>query len=162
MMTQVEITSLRKRVSDAIFERIACATWIGTATGVETGFSQTGKKVKLFHEAQAKPSFYLHKSGEVFTPRSETPYLRSMRFDAIIYHDNAKNYPDLPPSDESDAILSAVEAVLQPHYADEGYPTRNTLGEIVHAVTLDGEAHLDHGDIDGEGMLRIPIRVILP
>lgn len=151
-----------EKVEQALFDRIAQITWDSSINGAEIGFAATSRRVKLFSDAPAQPAFYLHCAEEDEQPQRNRPPIVTMRFQIIIYQKVAKENPEGIPSQEINRILDAVRAALRPDYLDHGYPDNCTLGDLAHGCDIKGRVLRDMGDIDGQGLLIIPVEVILP
>ena len=59
------------------------------------------------------------------------------------------------------AIMDALDAGLAPAGAD-GVLGRNTLGGAAYRCSIQGKPLKDPGDLDGDGLLVVPIRIVLP
>lgn len=55
--------------------------------------------------------------------------------------------------------MQAIEQAMGP---DDPLSNRNTLGGLVHDCRIESELKNDAGDLDGEGVARVPIRIIIP
>lgn len=149
-------------VEQALFDRIKGITWESSIDSAEIGFAHTGRRVKLFSETPAQPSFYLNCTEEDEAPQRNRPPIVTMRFQIIIYQKVAKENPEGTPSQEVNKILDAVRAALRPNWTDQGFPDNCTLGDLAHGCNIKGRILRDMGDIDGQGLLIIPVEVILP
>ena len=58
-------------------------------------------------------------------------------------------------------IADALDAALKPTGADIPLG-RNTLGGTAYSCRIEGGALKDPGDIDGDGIMTIPVRITLP
>jgi hypothetical protein len=64
---------------------------------------------------------------------------------------------------ENNLILDGVRRALAPKPTDRGFlDNRNTLGGLVHHCFISGKIFKDPGDIDGEGMMVVPIKLLVP
>lgn len=59
------------------------------------------------------------------------------------------------------AIMDALDDALAPAGADVGLG-RTTLGGLVYRCGIDGKPLKDPGDLDGDGLLIVPITIVLP
>jgi hypothetical protein len=86
---------------------------------------------------------------------------RDLDVQLFIYID-AKD-PNVIGSTQLNNINDALDAALAP---DSGYPGApggaNTLGGLVASCRIFGEVLKEPGDLDGDGMLLVPIKIILP
>jgi hypothetical protein len=64
---------------------------------------------------------------------------------------------------ENNLIIGGCRKVLAPQPDDPGFlDNRNTLGGLVHHCFISGRIFKDPGDIDDQGMIVIPIKVLVP
>jgi hypothetical protein len=64
---------------------------------------------------------------------------------------------------ENNLIIGGCRKVLAPQPDDPGFlDKRNTLGGLVHHCFISGRIFKDPGDIDDQGMIVIPIKVLVP
>lgn len=90
------------------------------------------------------------------------PYRRTWEAQWIIYHANGGSAKEIPTI-ENNLILDAVEKVLAPKPSDPGFlDERNTLDGLVYHCFIDGTIFKDPGDIDNQGMLVVPIKLLVP
>lgn len=59
-------------------------------------------------------------------------------------------------------IMKAVRDALAPKPDDRGWPKQNTLGGLVYHCHIGGRVFKDPGDIDGQALMIIPIKVLVP
>jgi hypothetical protein len=148
----------REVIFEALFALAAEATW-GTPT---RRFLETSRRVKLFSDASVQPSLFQAEHREFLSQVTGMPYKWTIEVNWIIYQ-KVGNSPSAVPAIENNLILDAVEAVLAPKPYDPGFPyERNTLNGLVHHCYIDGNIFKDPGDIDGQGMLVVPIKLLVP
>jgi hypothetical protein len=63
---------------------------------------------------------------------------------------------------ENNLIIGGCRRALAPQVNDPGFPKRNTLGGLVHHCFISGRIFKDPGDIDDQGMIVIPIKLLVP
>jgi hypothetical protein len=64
---------------------------------------------------------------------------------------------------ENNLIIGGCRKVLAPQPGDPGFPDkRNTLNGLVHHCFISGRIFKDPGDIDDQGMIVIPIKLLVP
>jgi hypothetical protein len=127
-------------------------------------FVSTSRRVKLWTEVphQQQPACFQaeHANGENQT--SGMPYKAILEANWIIYHafSMAKN---VEGARYNTAILKGVRTALAPLPSDPGYyERRNTLGGLVYHCYIGGRVFKDPGDIDGEAMMVVPIKLLVP
>lgn len=147
----------RNAIADALWALSANTVWMTDRT-----FVTRERKLRLFSDVPKMEQAYLCQvsHGDLYGKTSNTPYKRVLRFTWIGYFD-AQNSDD--PSSEMDAILDALEAKFAPVPQDPGFfDSRNTLLGLCYSCFIDGEAFKDPGDIDGQAMFTVPIKVLVP
>lgn len=127
-------------------------------------FITTSRRVKLFSEVDAneQPACFQAEWGTTEEQRSNLPYKSSVDIRWIIYQCVARDDAALGTV-ENNLILRGIREALAPKIDDPGYADkRNTLGGLVHHCFLSGTIFKDPGDIDKQGMLVVPIKVLVP
>lgn len=152
----------REEVFVALFARVAEVTW--GDPGRPRSFKTTSRRVKLFSDVPKaqQPACYQSEHNEVSSQVSRMPYRRTWEAQWIIYHANGGSAKEIPTI-ENNLILDAVEKVLAPKPSDPGFlDERNTLDGLVYHCFIDGTIFKDPGDIDNQGMLVVPIKLLVP
>lgn len=127
-------------------------------------FVSTSRRVKLWadvpHEQQ--PACFQAEHATIESQVSGMPYKTTLEANWIIYH--AFSMADgVEGVKYNTAILSGVRAALAPLPSDPGYyEKRNTLGGLVYHCFISGRVFKDPGDIDGEAMMVVPIKLLVP
>lgn len=151
----------REEVFQALFARASTVDW-----GVDPAskkFKTLSRRVKLFSDVPSgqQPACYQAEHNETSMQKTNLPYKRIWEAQWIIYH--AVGDPKAVPTIENNLILGAVEAALAPLPSDPGFlDQRNTLGGLVHHCFIDGTIFKDPGDIDNQGMIVVPIKLLVP
>jgi hypothetical protein len=73
---------------------------------------------------------------------------------------NAKD-PERIGASQINAVMDALDAAFQPAAADAALG-RNTLGGRAYSCRIDNAPFKDPGDIDGDGLLVVPVKIVLP
>lgn len=149
----------REAILGALFALGQSIQWDSPARGWVT----TSRRVKLFSDVpdELQPALFQAEHGEVTSQTSNMPYKWVLKAEWIIYQCTG-NDPNAVPAIENNKILDAVQAAFAPQPSDPGYPKRNTLGGLVHHCYIDGSVFKDPGDIDNQGMMVIPILMLVP
>jgi len=150
----------REQVFVALFALTADIKW----DTPERTWLERGRRVKLFSDVPAslQPAIFQAEHLETSMQVTRMPYKRIWNAQWIIYHSVGTD-PNTVPASENNLILDAVELALAPKPSDPGFPDeRNTLGGLVHHCHIDGTLFKDPGDIDQQGMLVVPIRLLVP
>lgn len=111
-----------------------------------------------------KPGLFLLKPREAYsygTDERGMPPVRDLQFQALIYTDVGTD-PAAVPADLLDDLLDALDGLLAPGGQDQLVNGgRQTLGGIVYDCRIEGDIELAPGDVQGKGMLLVPLRVIV-
>lgn len=142
-------------------QRMAAVRW--TRESTELKFITISRRVKLFSDVdpQQQPACF---QAEWATDEAEItgmPQKTILQANWIIYQCVARDSKALGAV-ENNLIISGCRAALAPLPDDPGFPKRNTLGGIVHHCYIGGRIFKDPGDLDGQGMIVIPIKVLVP
>lgn len=149
----------REEIYTALFNLTSSITWGSPART----FKERSRRVKLFSDVPKtqQPALYQAEHAEVSTQVSNLPYKRTFAASWIVYQAVGSD-PKAVPAIENNLILDALYAAIAPVPADRGHPQRNTLGGLVYHCFIDGEIFKDPGDIDNQGMMVIPIKLLVP
>lgn len=151
----------REAIFDALFALTANLSW--TAGSATRTFKTRTRRIALFSEVPTTQQPWLGQAehDEATGQQSNLPYKWILQANWIVYQDTGKD-PKAIPAQENNRILDALQAALAPKPTDPGYPKRNTLGGLVHHCYADGSVFKDPGDIDNQGMMVIPIKMLVP
>lgn len=161
------MTVTREQVFAALFARLAVVEWGGSVSPVVVPrkFKEMSRRVKLFNEAKNQPAAFQAEHDENIAQVTNMPYKQVWNASWIIYQ-NTGNDPKAVPAIENNLIIDACFEVLKPRIEpgvswDPGNP-RYTLGGLVYKCYINGEVFKDPGDIDNQGMIVIPITMLIP
>jgi hypothetical protein len=120
------------------------------------------RRLKLWSEVPAalRPAlFQLEAGAETYQwPTPATPR-RTLEAKLFLYFD-ARD-PTIPGASAINAALDALDAALAPSGADLALG-RQTLGGAVHDCKINGAPVRDPGDLDGDGLAVVSVKVVLP
>lgn len=136
----------------------------GEATEGNHRFVTVSRRVKLFSEVSAdqQPACFQAEWATDEAQVTNLAYKSILNVNWIIYQCVARD-PNALGNVENNAIMKGVREILAPKPSDPGFPDeRNTLGGLVHHCFINGRVFRDPGDIDGQGMLVVPIKVLVP
>lgn len=156
-----------EKVFRALAQRMDLVSWRrldadGSPTGLPQVFKTKSRRVKLFSDSGAQPACYQAEYSDTVDQRTNLPYKEVWEANWIVYQNVAKDVNILPTA-ENNLILGAIRKALEPVPADIGFPDeRNTLGRLVHHCFMQGRIFKDPGDIDQQGMLVVPIKLLIP
>lgn len=158
--------STREEIFSALFALTEGVTWnVGTPTApVTETFRTRTRRIALFSDVNdsAQPWLGQSEHSETISQISRLPYKRTLKAQWVVYHVAGKQ-PNSLPTIRNNLILDALQDALAPRVIDPGYPDqRNTLNGMVYHCFIDGEVFKDPGDIDNQGMLVVPISILVP
>jgi hypothetical protein len=110
--------------------------------------------------AAARPCCFVFEGGkETYAWSNGAAPKRTLEVRLFIYA-NAKD-PAAIGSAQLNDIMDALDAAFAPTGADAPLG-RNTLGGAVYHCRIDGAPFKDPGDLDGDGLLIVPVKLVLP
>jgi hypothetical protein len=142
----------REAAFSALFAAVSAAFPWGLAS----------RRMKLWSEVPAamRPAFFQLESGpETYQWPSPAAPKRTWEAKLFLYFD-ARD-PSVPGSTAINAALDALDAALAPAGADLPLG-RQTLGGAVHDCKIAGVPVRDSGDLDGDGLAVVSVRLIGP
>jgi hypothetical protein len=108
----------------------------------------------------ARPCCFLFEGGrESYSWSNGATPKRIIEAQIFVYVD-AKD-PAIVGASQLNDVMDALDAALAPAGADAGLG-RQTLGGLVYTCRIDGAPFKDPGDLDGDGLLIAPVKLILP
>jgi len=120
------------------------------------------RRMKLWSEVPAalRPALFQFESGpEAYQWPSPATPKRTLEVKLFLYFD-ARD-PTVPGASALNAALDAIDAALAPAGADLALG-RQTLGGAVHDCKISGVPVRDPGDLDGDGLAVVAVRLVLP
>jgi hypothetical protein len=152
-------------ILSALADRMAAVRYVDPYTDeVDQQFVSTSRRVKLWADVphSQQPACFQAEHANNENQVSGMPYKATLEANWIIYHAFSMAQ-DVEGARYNTAILRGVRAALAPLPSDPGYfEKRNTLGGLVYHCFIGGRVFKDPGDIDGEAMMVIPIRLLVP
>lgn len=127
-------------------------------------FVSTSRRVKLWADVphDQQPACFQAEHANNENQVTGMPYKAILEANWIIYHAFSTT-PGVEGARYNTAILQGVRAALAPLPADPGYfEKRNTLNGLVYHCYISGRVFKDPGDIDGEAMMVVPIKLLVP
>lgn len=145
----------------ALFERASCVRWT-RCDGTAHQFLTRDRRVKLFTDSGPQPACYQAEHMTDEAQVSGMPYKTVLWANWIIYQ-NIANDPAAKGAIENNLIIGGCREALAPLPADRGFlDRRNTLDGLVYHCFISGRLLKVPGDIDNQGMLVIPIKLLVP
>lgn len=145
------MTTTRNQIVDAVFNLIAASST----------FAKTSKKFQFWDEIQPEdmPYMCLLERPETYESgtRAITIQKRILEIWVFIYV-QTQNQDD--PSSILNPMLDAIDAVVVP--SSGGRTGLQTLGGLVSRVWIEGTILKAPGDKDGQGIARVPLKILWP
>lgn len=121
-------------------------------------FVTRSRKFKHFAKvpSDSQPAFFQTEHSESEHKTTSMPAIRRWHGSWVVYlSSDPENDADVPTSRVND-ILDAFEAVLSDPFQ------KQTLGGLVEHVYIDGTIMKVPGDDDGQGMIVVPLTILVP
>jgi hypothetical protein len=120
------------------------------------------RRMKLWGEVPAamRPAFFQLESGPE-TYQWASPAVPKRTFEAKLFLYFASQDLTTPGSTAINNALDAIDAALTPAGADAALG-RQTLGGTLHDCKIAGVPVRDTGDLDGDGLAVVSVRLIAP
>ena len=142
----------REAAFSALFAAVSAAYPWGLAS----------RKMKLWSEVPAalRPALFQLESGpETYQWASPATPRRTLEAKLFLYFD-ARD-PETPGASAINAALDAIDAALAPSGGDLALG-RQTLGGAAHDCRIVGVPVRDSGDLDGDGLAVVSVRLVAP
>jgi hypothetical protein len=142
--------------------REAAFTALFAAVSAAYPWSIASRRMKLWNETppSMRPSLYQLESGpETYQWTNQATPRRTLEAKLFLYFD-ARN-PTTPGSTAINNALDALDAALAPQSLDLA-TGRQTLGGAVYDCRITGVPVRDVGDLDGDGLAVVSVRLIAP
>ena len=143
--------------------REAAVTALLTAvTGAFAWGTPPSRRLKLWSDVPkaTRPACFLFEGGNETHANTMSPIgRRTVEVRLFVYTDASSTA--VPPSSQLNDIADALDAALAPKAADIPLG-RNTLGGAAYWARIEGSTLKAPGDLDGDGILVVPVRITLP
>ncbi len=142
--------------------REAAFTALFAAVSAAYPWGLASRRLKLWSEVppSSRPALFQLESGpETYQWTSPATPRRTYEAKLFLYFD-ARD-PSTPGSTAINQALDAIDAALQPQGLDLA-TGRQTLGGVVHDCKITGVPVRDVGDLDGDGLADVSVRLIAP
>lgn len=161
------MTVTREQVGNALLNLLLTASFVTVnSQGQAINFVTSGRRLRFWDEVPGAmmPAIFLtevkesHLRGDL-----QTPAVRSIMYHAFIYiNDGANKAAVVTPITTLNNILDSIDPVFGGVLKPQTMSNRQTLGGLVYDCYIDGEPEKVPGDLDGQGLMTIPIKVIMP
>jgi hypothetical protein len=150
----------------ALAERMALVRWARSSdpTPDTRKFVTISRRICLFSDVASlqQPACFQTEWASDEVQVSNMPYKTTLMAAWTVFQSIAKDKKALGTV-ENNLIIGGCRKVLAPQPGDPGFPDkRNTLNGLVHHCFISGRIFKDPGDIDDQGMIVIPIKLLVP
>lgn len=136
----------------ALFDLAAGLSW----TGGQLAFAS--RRVKTFDDLPAQPALCQAETDETMTQVTTQQATTTLGASWLICHQAGKDDSAIP-AQTTNEILTAVRAV----FVDPTDPSfAQTLGGLVHKCWIEGRIQKFQGDLDGQTLIVVPIKILVP
>lgn len=127
-------------------------------------FVTVTRRLKLFSDVTAEQQPWIGQAeySDNVAQITSMPYKSVLQANWVVYQCMGKD-PNAIPTVENNCILNGIRAALAPKPTDYGFADkRNTLGGLVYHCFISGRVFKDPGNLDGQGMMVVPINLLVP
>lgn len=128
----------------------------GGQASFTTGFLTASRRIQLWSQVSAQPAMYLRRIGSDDAWSGAGLQITTLDCEVWIYS-KAGQDPDAIPDEALSNLDQLVRQAFTPD--DDG---RFTLGGLVYWARIEGRSDYSPGDLGGQGISRIPVRITLP
>ena len=122
-------------------------------------FPSRVRRVMAFSDLPEQPAICQAEHDETVTEVTKMLPKTTLGAAWLIYHRaGADTSPDVTPATTSNAILQQIRALFP--QGDNDLP--QTLGGLVQKAVISGRIIKEHGDLDGQALLIVPLRITVP
>ena len=143
----------REDIFSALFALTAGLTWGSPPRTL----AWSARRVKLWDDLPAQPALCQAEQDEDVAEVTGLPSKTTLSASWLIYHNLGKD-PAATPAAETNLILDAVQALFPSGDPDQV----QTLGGLVHHCFISGKLFKDPGDLDGQALIIVPIKILVP
>jgi hypothetical protein len=151
--------SSREAIISALCARLANAQFSTPINGL-TSWALLSRRLRLWSDVSAadQPALFVTEHAEnVVGPGDMVPAKTTLAVDLFIYIAAGKD-PNAIPASALNIALDALTAVLAPPPG----ASRQTLGGLVAHCRIEGRVIKDPGDLDGQGLAIVPVKILAP
>jgi hypothetical protein len=122
------------------------------------GLAFTARRVRTFDDLPAQPALCQAETEETVTQVTGRPSITTLGAHWLLFHQAGKD-SDAIPAQTTNALLAAVRALFVDPDEPDG---AQTLGGLVHKCWIDGRIQKFQGDLDGQTLIVVPIKILVP
>ena len=153
------MTQSREAIMEALVARLAQAQFATPINGCDS-WALLSRRLKLWSDVASadQPALFVTEHGENLNYAAEAlPAKRTLNIDLFVYVTAGKD-PDAIPARDLNIALDALAGCLAPDPAIG----RQTLGGLVTHCRIEGRIVKDPGDLDGQGLVLVPVKILAP
>ena len=146
----------REAIMAALVALLQSAMFSSPVNG-QTGFVSVSRRLKLWADVpkSQRPALFITEHHESPAYQNEVlPAKNTMSVDLFAYIDSSDM--NTVPATSLNILMTAIDAALLPSPA---FGNRQTLGGLVSHCRIDGQVLKDPGDLDGDGLLWVPLKI---
>lgn len=120
-------------------------------------FVTASRRIRLWGDVASgeKPAIFMYERDDNYTNGKNYLPIVEMNVDLYIYIDAGKDL-SIAPITVLNPLVDAIDAALAPSKVTG----KQTLGGLVSHCYIDGKIMKDPGDLDGDGLALIPVKIL--
>lgn len=125
-------------------------------------YKYTSRRFQMWDQVPAnqKPALFQVEHEETHTRgKTATPAIRTLDIDIWVYIASGRD-PNYTPITDLNNLIDAIDPVSGGVLVPDNWQNRQTLGNLVYDCFIDGKITKVSGDLDGNGLAIIPIKII--
>jgi hypothetical protein len=149
----------RETIIEALCAQLAQARFAAPINDNDT-WATLSRRLKLWSDVASadQPALFVAEHGENIAFASENlPGKTTLNIDLFVYISAGRDRDCIPARDLNIALDALTAALAPPPGFD-----RQTLGGLVHHCRIEGRIVKDPGDLDGQGLALVPIKILAP
>ncbi|MBB4200692.1 hypothetical protein CCR94_01090 [Rhodoblastus sphagnicola] len=149
----------RETIMDALCAQLAKAKFSAPINACDT-WATLSRRLKLWSDVASadQPALFVTEHAENIAFASESlPGKTTLNVDLFVYISAGRD-PDSIPARDLNLALDALIAALAPPPGSD----RQTLGGLVTHCRIEGRIVKDPGDLDGQGLALVPVKILAP
>lgn len=148
----------REPIFAALFALGQAVTW----DSPERTWQTASRRVQHFSKCSDQPALFQVEGDESPHQVTGMPYKWVLKAHWLVYQNTGLD-PQTVPATENNLILDALQAALGPQIVPGApFTDRCTLGGLVYSVKISGNVLKYDGAIEGQGVMTIPLEILVP
>lgn len=149
----------RETIMEALCAQLAQARFSAPINANDT-WAMLSRRLRLWSDVSAadQPALFVTEHAENIAFASETlPGKTTLNVDLFVYISSGQDPQTIPARDLNIALDALTEALAPPPGSDS-----QTLGGLVYHCRIEGRIVKDPGDLDGQGLALVPLKILAP